>query len=368
MAAATEAGKGGLLAKLRGRAAQQDEVADEQQQQLLLLFEKRNELKREFGRTLDELDQLKSAHAALRDRHQRYEQRLDGLEAMLADPQRGQNAIIYYRLDTLWKRCRQLLEQRRAELVEKFEQLEKQKQLEHFRANAVEQQRQLEKKFEQYDGIYQDMADNLRTLQERLRRSQKPWHYFRRRKLAVDIAAAEEQVAPVVAERDECLAELERVRDREPPQFKGLSVQARREINIQLLAMAQYLYVHFNENDLGVLARRTQEKHPGESHYGTPQECLAMEKPIRDAVVKLKNDEKRAEKLKRRADHLRQTVTFSGNSDTVPEPQSLARIVLTFGATSSSLDAVRGDVLVNVLEQGYWGVDGLLLEEAGKKK
>lgn len=367
MTAATGAGKEGLLAKLRGRAAQQDEVANEQQQQLLLLFEKRNALKREFGRTLDELEQLRSEHAELTERHARCEQRLDGLEAMLTDPRRGQNAIIYYRLDTLWKRCRQLLEQRRAELVEKFEQLEKQKQLDHFRANAVEQQRQLEKKFEQYDAIYQEMADNLRTLQERLRKSQAIWHYFRRKRLVAEVATAEEQVAPIVAQRDECLAELERVRDREAPAFKGLSVQARREINIQLLAMAQYLYVHFSENDLSVLARATQEKQPGETNYGTPQECLAMEKPIRDATLKLKNDEKRAEKLKRRADHLRQTVTFAGNADTVPEVQSLGRIALTFGATSTSLDAVRGDVLVNVLEQGYWGVDELLLAEAEKK-
>ena len=364
MPEAPERKKGGLLNRFRrGESAPDDDALDEQQRQLLLLFEKRNQLKREFGKTLGEFEKLKTDHAGLAAEHARDSERLHGLEVMLADPQRGQNAVIYYQLDALWKRSRDLIEQRRADLVEKFEQLEKQKLLENFKANAVEQQRQLEKKFAQLDSIYQEMAANLKTLQERLRRSDKFWHYFRRRKLTDEITSAEEQVAPVVAQRDECLVELERVRDREPPAFTGLSVAAKREVNIQLIALAQYLYIHFSENDLATLARATQEKHPGESRYGTPQECLAMEKPIRDAFVKLKADDKRAERLKRRSDHLRQNVQFSGNGDTVPESHTLSRITLALGSSAQAIDSVRGDLLVNVLEQGYWNVDELLLGE-----
>lgn len=87
-----------------------------------------------------------------------------------------------------------------------------------------------------------------------------------------------------------------------------------------------------------------------------------MERPLRDAVAKLKTDDKRAEKLKRRADHLRQTVQFAGNADTVPDVQGLNRIALSL-AGSQSIDAVRGDLLVNVLELGYWNLDEALLAE-----
>lgn len=364
MSEALERKQGGLLARFRRSAnAVRDEAQDAQQQQLLLLFEKRNQLKREFGRTLDELEKLKSDHATLVTSHAWASERLSGLEAMLADPERGQNAIIYFRLDALWKHCRQLLEARRNELAAKFETLEKQKLLESFKANAVELQRQLERKFEQYDSIYQEMAENLKGLQERLRRSGKLWHYFRRKKLLVEIAEAEAQVSPVVSQRDECLAELERVRDREPPAFKGLSVAARREINLQLVAMAQYLYIHFSPNDLASLARSTQLKHPGETNFGTPQDCLAMEKPIRDAISALQKDEKRGERLKRRADYLRQNVQFAGNADCVPEVHAFNRITLALGGSGQAIDTVRGDLLVNVLEQGYWNLDELLLGE-----
>ncbi|HEX6927635.1 MAG TPA: hypothetical protein VF267_00180 [Gammaproteobacteria bacterium] len=365
MPGASDRNKGGLLAWLKraDTAQRDDEVVDEQQQQLLLLFEKRNQLKREFGRTLDELEALKDEHADLVERHSHCAGRLGGLEAMLFDPERAQNAVIHYRLLNLWTLCRKLLEQRRGELVTKFEQLEKQKVLDNFKANAVGQQRQLEQKFAQYDSIYQEMAENLNGLQESLRRAGGIWHYFRRRKLLAEVAAAEEQVAPVVAQRDECLAELERVRDREAPPFKELSIAAKREINIQLLALTQHLYVQFNENDLAALARTAHRKQPGECHYGTPRECLAMEKPIMDAVGRLKSDPKRAERLKRRGDHLRQTVQFKGNTDTIPDAQGISRIALSLGSTNLSIDALRGDLLVNVLEQGYWDVDELLLKE-----
>lgn len=346
---------------LRKDSASRDEVLDEQQQQLLTLFEKRNELKREFGRTLDELGALKEKHAALLAQHAWCRKRLDGLETLLADPQNSQNAVIYYRLDALWKSCRKLIDLRRQELLAKFEQLEKQKLLENFRTNAVAQQQALERKFAEYDSLYQEMAANLKELQDTLRRSTRPWHYFRRKRLSSELAAAESQVAPVVAQRDECLAELERVRDREPPPFKELSVAAKREINIQLIALAQQLYVHFSGNDLAALSRATQEKHPGETRYGTSQECLAMERPIAEAGARLKSDQKLNDRLKRRSDHLRQSVRYGGNADTVPDPQTLNRIALSLG-TTSQVDAVRGDLLVNVLEQGYWNVDQLLVD------
>ncbi|MBW3566785.1 MAG: hypothetical protein KY410_02305, partial [Proteobacteria bacterium] len=325
--------------------------------------EKRNQLKREFGRTLDELQKLRADHDRLASVHEYCLQRLSGLESMLADPQRSHNAVVYYYLDALWKHCRKLLEERRAELVSKFEQLERQKHLENFKAGAVELQKQLERKFDQYDSIYQEMAANLKSSQEQLRRSDKLWHYFRRKKLVVEIGEAEAQVAPVVSQRDECLAELERVRDREPPAFKGLSVAARREINLHLIAFAQYLYIHFSENDLAALARTTQEKHPGESRYGTSQECLSLERPILESIAKLKLDEKRADRLKRRVDHLRQTIKFSGNTDTVPDAGTLGRITLSPGSSSKTMESIRGDLLVNVLEQGYWNLDELLLGE-----
>lgn len=330
------------------------------EEKLLQLFENRNQLKREFTRTRDAFDALRAEHEALVERHARVANRLEGLESMLADPRRSQSAVVYYRLDALWKRCRGLLEKRRAELVARFEQLEKQKILETFKAQAVEQQRQLEAKFAELDGVYQDMAESLRMLHQQLRASQRFWHYFRRRKLQHDVEQAEAQVAPVVAERDACLAELERVRDREPPPFKELSVPARREINLQLLAYAQYLYIHFSENDFSAMARSTQSKQPAETDYGTPQECISMERPLREAIARLHADDKAADKLRRRVDYLRRNVKFAGNADTVPESESLSRIVLSLGG-SATFDSVLGDLPVNVLEQGYWDVDKLML-------
>lgn len=344
--------------RFRSEPEQGTEQVDEKLQQL---FENRNQLKREYTKAREVLDALRAEHDALAKRNAFVTSRLQGLEAMLADPRRGQSAIIYYRLDGLWKHCRGLLEKRRAELIARFEQLEKQKILEMFKAQATEQQRQLEAQFAEVDALYQEMAENLKGLHQQLRASQGLWHYFRRKRLQQEVQQAEAQVAPVVAKRDACLAELERVRDREPPPFKGLSVLARREINLQLLAYAQYLYIHFSENDFSTMARTTQLKQPHEADFGSAQECLGMERPLQEAIMRLQKDDKAQEKLHRRVDYLRKNVRFSGNGDTVPEAESLSRIVLSLGG-STSFESVLGDLPVNVLELGYWDVDQLLLK------
>lgn len=351
----------------RSDASDADQVPDEQQEQLLLLFEKRNELKREFARTLDELEALKSEHARVSEQLERDSVRLEGLEKVLSDPAECQNAIVYYRLDALWKTCSQQLEKRRTDLVQKYEELERTKLLEDFKAHAEQQQKQLEEKFRLVDEAYQEKADALAALQTRLVKSRMPWHFFRRKRLEAEILSAEEDMAPAISQREECLAELERVRDREPPAWKGLGVQSMREINLQLIAMAQYLVVHFSENDIASLARSTQLKHPGEWHYGNNEECTRLLRPIRDIVAKLRSDDRRAERLQRRVKHLRDTVSYDGNGSVVPEADRLSRIEQSPGATES-LDSIHADIPVNVLESDYWGLDQLLVRPPRKKK
>lgn len=343
-----------------------DHVHNEQQQQLMLLFEKRNELKREFGRTLDELEATTAERDELRAMVERDSARLRGLEELLSDPGNCQNAIVYYRLDTLWKSCRQQLVRRRQELEKKFEELERAKMLEDFKAHAVQQQKQLEEKFKRVDAAYQEKAGELAQLQGQLARSQKPWHFFRRKRLAAAVLDAEESMAPAISQREECLAELERVRDREPPAWPGLSVRSRREINLHLIALAQYLVVHFSENDLATLARSTQLKAPGEWRYGNNEECVTLLRPIRDIVAKLKTDERRQERLQRRVNHLRETLSWEGNADTVPDPKSVSRIEPSPGPTQS-FEAVMLEIPVNVIEQDFWGIAGELLAPPEKK-
>lgn len=359
-----------LLGAMRpGRDSGNDEAEDSQQQQLLLLFEKRNELKREFGKTLDELEELKAERDELARAQARDGERLAGLEKLLADPVNCQNAILYYRLDGLWNSCRQRLQKRRDDLEAKFEELERRKLMEEFKAHAEQQQQQLEKKFELVDESYQEKAAELKVLQEKLARSRAFWFYFRRKRLADDVLKVEEEMAPAISQREECLAELERVRDREPPAWEGLSVRSRREINIHLIALAQYLVVHFSENDIATLARSTQLKHPGDWRYGSNEDATALLRPIRDIVAKLKADDRRQERLQRRVNHLREVVSFEGNADTIPDPQSVARIEPSPGNTSS-IDSIHADIPVNVIEQGFWGLGELMLpprEQQAKK-
>ena len=350
-----------------GRSPGKDEVSEPQQQQLLMLFEKRNQLKREFGKTLDELHEIKAERDDLAKVQARDGERLAGLEKLLADPANCQNAILYYRLDGLWNSCRQRLAKRREDLEGKYEELERAKLMEDFKAHAEQQQQQLEMKFELVDEAYQEKAEALKALQEKLAKSKAFWFYFRRKRLTEEVLKVEEEMAPAISQREECLAELERVRDREPPAWEGLSVRSRREINLQLIALAQYLVLHFSENDIAALARSTQLKHPGEWRYGSNEEATALLRPIRDIVAKLKNDDRRQERLQRRVNHLREICSYEGNADTVPDPGCVARIEPSPGNTSS-IDSIHADIPVNVIEQDFWDLAQLMLPPLEKRK
>ena len=47
----------------------------------------------------------------------------------------------------------------------------------------------------------------------------------------------------------------------------------KRSINLMILAFAQQLYLHFEEDDLAVMAKEASEKSVGAVNYGTKAEC-----------------------------------------------------------------------------------------------
>ncbi|MDX1453898.1 MAG: hypothetical protein R3217_00415 [Gammaproteobacteria bacterium] len=337
---------------------------DDPQQQLLQLFEKRNELKRDFGKTLDELEALKAEHEQLRQLHDEQSSRLQGVEEVLLDETRCQNAVIYYRFRALHDHCRSLLEERKRALIEKFETLERDKQVKEFQAHAAEEQKQLEKKFELLDEMHGEAKAEVESLEKAIAASQQLWHFFKRKKLNAALADAREALAPVAEKHEKTRLELQRVKDGEPPEYKGLGPKSKREINLQLIALAQYLVVQLMENDFSRRARMVQVKSPDECNFGSNEECLALQKPIRDAIRRVQEDDKRAEKLQRRLSHLRENVRFEGNGDTLPPVGNFAKLQLNFVSASSAdhMQVGGSEIELNVIEESYWDLPELLLD------
>lgn len=334
---------------------------DDAQEQLLALFEKRNELKREYDKQIDALSVLREQHQVLQSQYEKTRAQLDGVEEVLLDPARAQTAVLYYRFHSIWRQCADQLKEYSATLKAEFETREKQSLLEEFTAQAASQQQALEKKVEFLRDIESEFISSVDDLKKRLAAANRPWHFFKRRKLAAELEALTEQRKPAAQQLEETVAELKRVRDRKPPEYKGLSPRSKREINLRLIALAQYFFVIYSENSISRQCFEAQGKPPNEVNYGSREECLEMEKPLAAATKKMLADDKRKEKLDRRYALLKESVEYQGNGDVLPLPGCLQRIQLSV-VSSDHMDVTGNEVAVNVLEHNYWDVKAAFVE------
>ncbi|MBW7930996.1 MAG: hypothetical protein H3C57_06780 [Gammaproteobacteria bacterium] len=329
-------------------------------QQLLRLFWNRAELKRELERLRRDnerlLDQLRQQeNAGLRSR-----QRLEQLENLLADPLAAANALVHYQLRGVWQLARKHLLRFARELGERQQEREEQLAREHFarlRGNALAA----------IDNRLAEVERRLRVVQMDLAIVDKQrgclrgfWNWSRRRALQDQAAAIHAaldglrlQVADIEAER--------RLREAEPcPSFPGLSVEARRHINLALIAMAQQLLIHFSRHDVARLARDASAQGLAEAGYGDVMQCQQLTRNIREVMAGADAIDGMAALVRHRAEWLRGQVAYRRDADTVPLAEALAVIPLE-PPTLGDSDGEAASLAVNVLGEEYWDLYGILL-------
>jgi len=160
-------------------------------------------------------------------------------------------------------------------------------------------------------------------LERRLATRQRFWHYFQRRQIAVRLHAA--TVQALLA--DQTLGEACSARDAiegEQGNFSGLSVDARRAINLATIAYAQVLFQRLESSKL---AEHTQQaaavSHPPADVYGDRGACVRLMGDIQRARVLLEQRKDVLAEIRIRADALRGIAKYRQTEDVLPDAQSL---------------------------------------------
>ncbi|HSN16874.1 MAG TPA: hypothetical protein VLV87_01580 [Gammaproteobacteria bacterium] len=333
---------------------------------LVELFQERNTLKRRLDEAEAERAVLRADVADLGKRAEEATRQLAGLEKMLMDPEKGQNAILYYRMRAVWDLCRNQLRNIAEELSGRQDQVERKRYTEAFEQQRATQVRDIQKLIEILDRDRQALAGDIASMEAQIPQLKRFWHKQRREKLMEDIDQAMVKFGPIDKRRMELVKKLEQVKKAPLPTYLGIGVPARRAINVAMIAMAQYLYLHFMEHDIAQLARSAGTKPVIEVNFGGANDCLKIGAQMWEVVMKLKADTLRAEKLKHRAEFLKQKLTYASDQDSVPELASLD-YMLPFAPNAATLDDTFTKTLpVNVLRQNYWDLETLLLKTPGK--
>ena len=331
-----------------------------QQAKLVELFENRNQIKRELDQITVEHNALKDEMEDLRSRYQESQRQLSNLEQMLADAERGQSAIVYYRLRAVWETCRQQLRMLADDLSTRFEKAERGG---FEQDSGKDRSRHLDELAQQFDKLERErrnLRNSLGDSQQQLAQLQKFWHKRKREAVQFQIDKLTRQFRPIETKKLELLAAMETLRNQKPQTWPGISAASKRIVNLWLLALAQYLYLHLAEYNISEMARSAGTKTIADVHFGLLNDCLAIGNHIYEVVVKLRSDKTRPEKLRFRVEHLRSIATYASDSDSVPEESCLEYISRTSHA-APTIDAEAQALGVNVLRLNYWDIQGILL-------
>lgn len=328
---------------------------------LLRLFWNRAELKREFGRLQREreklLDQLRAQETAVL----RFQQRLDQLEDLLADPERAASAAVHFQLRGVSAHCRRRLLRLARDLTARQLEREGLRESARFEENRQAALTAIEQRLQPLQERRAALEAELAAVCARLEGRRGFWHILARRRLEAErarLAAAEASVGEQIARYGR--ARQDKLRD-QPTNPEGISVEGKRQVNLSLIALAQELMVAFSEQRIAMLAREASLRDVGEFSYGRLEACRQLSAVIDQVLHRVEKLDRLPFLTSRRAEYLRLQVHYRQDGDTIPAPDSLAVIPLEMAAKGPPRPAGPGELVVNVLAEEYWDLYSVLL-------
>jgi hypothetical protein len=324
----------------------------DEHERLLKLYWNRAELKKELADLDDQLHQLRDRLKQQEAATQRAVQARESLETLLGNPELGFGALVHFQLNGLWRACQLQLEQFATELRRQQEDRERKRQLVEFHQERQARTQLAAERLAEAQAALEVEEQTEAALRARLGAASGFWHYFKRRRLADQLAR---QVAQAAGARRylEDMSVAKRTIEKEPwPELGGLSLEGRRAINNAVIAYAQLLYARLAESGLALHARQARVKSVHESNYGARAECEALMAEIAAGVALVKSQKDIASDVRSRTEALRSAASYRHPQDTVPDPGSLPSAFLGRGVP------VREP---NVLVDDYWNLYTTLL-------
>jgi hypothetical protein len=345
-----------MMATLTPRLFSKDATTDLDEEQLLKLFWNRAELKKELGALEAEMSGLEEQARQKDALMLRVQQRLNQLEAMLADPDSADIAVTYYHLRSVWHHCNQLLDSLASELRRSH----RDKAYQDFIACQEEARNASVAPLDQEAaGITMEcdaLAERIRALRIQRQSHGGIFGAFKRRRVTTELNLQREQRKQL----NQTLADLVRQkRERlEHPvaEFEGLDLMSKRRINLLVLAYAQELVLLLLDADIAQLSRGAALSELSDMSYGGNRACRDIRRSAAERMKALACDAGLRSRITRRSRYLATVVEYRNEQDAVPMAASLSGLSLLDEAGSA-----YNEISLNVLADEYWDLFGVLL-------
>lgn len=337
------------------------EAQPEEDHRVVALFRNRAELKKAYGDLQDETFRLKDLIKQQEGATQRVQEMLDTLEGRLASAETAYPALVFYQLRHLWQAGRELVTGFVADLTRQQDDRERRAHLAQHNAQQFARRQMLEAQLAVAQAQHDEAGRHVSELERESAALTRFWHYFKRRACERRIEAAQTALLAAGGALGEAQSAVEELAREAPPQFAGLSLQARRAINLAAIAYAEVLCLRLTElkTPLVELARTAIAQREAGDDYGSPKECVLLMGNISRAHKLLAGRAGLTEEIRARTERLKRVARYRGATDSAPLADSIALgegDVLASGPLGTA--AAR---LPNVLAEDIWDLFRILL-------
>lgn len=291
---------------------------------VLHLFRNRAELKKAYGDLQNEIHLLKDRVKQQEGATARVQEMLEELESRLADPASGHQALVFYQLRDLWNCGRDLIRVMIGELSAQHEERERRIFLSEFNRQQFERRQAVEHDLNAAQIAASDVRMKLSELQKARVRADRWWHYFRRRELERKISMMSAEATGANATLAEARAAFDTVANVQAPDFPGLSVDARRDVNLAAIAYAQVLALRLVRTPLLAMAGEACRRRAPVQDYGDQAACLTLMAHIARAKLALAGRGSASTEVRQRSERLKTGARYRTEEDTVPADDSIA--------------------------------------------
>ncbi|HWW32957.1 MAG TPA: hypothetical protein VNY70_06295 [Steroidobacteraceae bacterium] len=326
--------------------------ADAEEHRVIELFRNRAELKKQYGGLQEETYRLKDLVKQQEAATQRVQDMLAELEARLSTNDTAYSTLAFYQLRRLWQSGRELIQQLVADLQRQQDERERKLHLAHHNRQQFARRQAAEGQVAAAHGLSEEAAAQVAQLESELAKLTRFWHYFKRKSVERRLHGAQAVAAAASAAFIEKQRELEAVNLEELPEFPGLSLDARRAINLAAIAYAEALCRRLKviEQPLLQMAREATGRRTAADVYGSPKECVLLMAQMARAQRLLANRGSLAEEIRAHTERLQPIASYRGPNDTCPTSDSIA----------PAPDAADPQV-PNVLAEDTWDLFRVLL-------
>lgn len=288
------------------------------------LFRNRIELKKSYSNALEEIQRLKDRVKQQEGATARVQELLQGLEERLAQPESAYQTVVFYQLRELWSLGRTLLKQFVTELEAQQLERERRNFFAEFNRRQFSRRQNVEADCLNAEAAAAAARARVSELERQLAGLQRFWHYFRRRQLKQELHAA--SIQALLAEQ--ALGEARAARDAlagEQANFTGLSIEARRAINLATVGYAQILRDRLTRTGLfEATAAASSRREPATGEYGDREKCDRLINDIQRARLMLAQKAEVLPEIRARTEALRGIARYRAGTDSVPDADTLA--------------------------------------------